>query len=85
MGQFRAASREFGLDLQPNQSMNVWFGPEDLDSLNEYVLPDHSPFVTWVAVKHPTWLHEIWLQGRPVIVDDSEETFLALQRRNNEQ
>lgn len=84
-GQFRAASHEFGMDLQPNQTMNVWFGPDDLDSLNEYVVPDHCPFATWVAMKHPAWLHEVWQQGPAVIVDDSEDTFLALARRNSEQ
>jgi hypothetical protein len=33
---------------------------------------------TWLAMKHPEWLHEIWQQGPPVIVDDSEETFLKM-------
>jgi len=78
-GQLRAASHEFGLDLTPNQTMNVWFGPDDLDTLCEYMVPDDCAFATWVAMRHPTWLHEVWSQGSPVIVDDSEKTFQRLQ------
>ena len=58
--------------------MNVWFGANDLDALYEFVMPDDTPLATWLAMKHPEWLHEIWQQGPPMIVDDSEETFLKM-------
>ena len=82
MGKFTAACLEFGLTMQPNQSMNVWFGANDLDALYEFVMPDSAPIATWLAMKHPEWLHEIWSQGPPVIVDDSEETLERLQATN---
>ena len=78
MGKFQAACAEFGVNLQANQSMNVWFGANDLDALYEFVMPNHAPLATWLAMKHPEWLHEIWSQGPPVIIDDSEETFLKM-------
>jgi hypothetical protein len=61
--QLRRASQEFGLDLVPNQTMTVWFGPNDPDTLSEYMVPDSCAFVTWVALKHPDWLREIWRQA----------------------
>jgi hypothetical protein len=81
-GHLRAASHEFGLALQANQTMNVWFGPDDLDTLSEYMVPDNCPFVTWVMIKHPTWLHEIWNQGTPVVIDDSQAAVLRLQEQH---
>jgi hypothetical protein len=82
MGKFTAACHEFGLTMEPNQSLNVWFGANDLDALYEFVMPDSAPIATWLAMKHPEWLHEIWQQGPPVIIDDSEETFQRLQAIN---
>ena len=79
MGKFTAACHEFGLTMEPNQRMNVWFGANDLDALYEFVMPDSAPIATWLAMKHPEWLHEIWSQGPPVIIDDSQETFQQLQ------
>jgi hypothetical protein len=82
MNKFQAACAEFGVNLLPNQSMNVWFGANDQDSLNEYIMPDSAPLATWLAMKHPEWLHEIWQQGPPVITDDSQQTFQPLQAPN---
>jgi len=82
MGKFNAACAEFGVNLQANQSMNVWFGANDLDALYEFVMPDDAPIATWLAMKHPEWLHEIWSQGPPVIIDDSEKTVQPLQALN---
>ena len=78
LGKFQAACAEFGYQAQANQSMNVWFGADDLDSLNEYIMPDHSAVATWIVMSHPEWLHEIWSQGPAIIVDDSQETFLKM-------
>ena len=71
--QFETACAQFGYTAQANQRMDVWFGANDQDALYEFVMSDSAPIATWLAMKHPEWLHEIWQQGPPVIVDQSGE------------
>jgi hypothetical protein len=80
--QFESACAEFGYQVQANQTMSVWFGAGDQDTLSEYVMPDDLALATWIVMRHPEWLHEIWQQGNPVIIDDSQETFQRLQALN---
>ena len=82
VGRYTQACAQFGFTPVVNQSMLVWFGPDDPDTLNEYVIPDQTPFVTWVAMKHPEWIHEIWSQG-PLTVLGAPDDFLQIRAPND--
>ena len=66
---WQAACAAFGVPAQANRSMTVWFNPDDQDTLNEYIVPDSGPLITWVTLSHPDWLQEIWRQGPGWMVD----------------
>jgi hypothetical protein len=83
LARFVQVCADFGMSPAINQSIPVWFGPDDLDSLNEYIMPDHAPMTSWIAIKHPEWLHEIWQQGSGVMVTDAQDTFCQLQGSHN--
>jgi len=69
---------QFGMTVTANAVHEVTAIPGIKTRMSEYMIDDHCALATWVSLKRPEWLTEIWRQTPSFLHTDHDETFLKM-------